>query len=137
MVIGAFSVAAPSLPWLRPPRKLWSSSITELWEMADGRNDVLAEASGITAGSWYADPTAHVGHELLAAAMLILAGGGHGVPLDYRDLERWTRIGFERGMASGNGDFATLARVGRETTRAPTNAAYMLGCVCSECRAAA
>jgi hypothetical protein len=38
----------------------------------------------------------HVGHELIAAAMLILAGGGRGVPLDYVDLERWTRIGYER-----------------------------------------
>jgi hypothetical protein len=72
--------------------------------MADGRNDVLAEAAGITAGSWYANPATHVGHELLAAAMLILAGGGHGVPLDYRELERWTRIGYERGMASRRGE---------------------------------
>src|SRR5688500_17182868 len=81
-----------------------SESITELREMADGRNDVLAEAAGITAGSWCANPAAHVGHELLAAGMLILAGGGHGLPLDYRELERWTRIGFERGMASRRGE---------------------------------
>jgi hypothetical protein len=81
-----------------------SDSITELREMADGRNDVLAEAAGITAGSWYAKPASHVGHELLAAAMLILAGGGHGVPLDYRELERWTRIGYERGLAARRGE---------------------------------
>jgi hypothetical protein len=81
-----------------------SESISELREMADGRNDALAEAAGITAGSWYANPASHVGHELLAAAMLILAGGGHGVSLDYRELERWTRIGFERGMASRRGE---------------------------------
>jgi hypothetical protein len=81
-----------------------SESITELREMADGRNDVLAEAAGITAGSWYANPAAHVGHELLAAGMLILAGGGHGLPLDYRELERWTRVGFDRGMASRRGE---------------------------------
>jgi hypothetical protein len=29
--------------------------------------------------------------------MLIAAGGGRGLPLDYDELERWTRIGFERG----------------------------------------
>jgi hypothetical protein len=29
--------------------------------------------------------------------MLILAGGGRGFPLDYDELERWTRIGYERG----------------------------------------
>ena len=81
-----------------------SESISELRETADGRNDALAEAAGITAGSWYANPASHVGHELLAAAMLILAGGGHGVSLDYRELERWTRIGFQRGMASRRGE---------------------------------
>ena len=36
--------------------------------------------------------------ELIGAAMLILAGGGSGFPLNYDELERWTRIGFERGM---------------------------------------
>jgi hypothetical protein len=68
-----------------------ATSIAELREIADGRDDVLAEAGGITAGSWYASPATHVGHELIAAGMLILAGGGRGVPLDYRELERWTR----------------------------------------------
>jgi hypothetical protein len=36
--------------------------------------------------------------------MLILAGGGRGLPLDYDELERWMRIGFERGMASRRGE---------------------------------
>src|SRR4029453_4453454 len=76
-------------------RKL-AESIAELREMAGGRNDILAEAAGIEAGSWYATPAAHVGHELLAAGMLILAGGGNGTPLDYTELERWTRVGFDR-----------------------------------------
>ena len=31
-----------------------TESIAELREIADGRNDILAEAAGITAGSWYA-----------------------------------------------------------------------------------
>ena len=47
-------------------------------------------------GSWYAHPAGHVGTELLVAGMLIMAGGGNGTPLDYRELERWTRVGFER-----------------------------------------
>ncbi len=68
--------------------------------MAGGRNDILAEAAGITAGSWLANPASKFGHELIAAGMLILAGGGRGVPLDYDELERWTRVGFERVTAA-------------------------------------
>jgi hypothetical protein len=81
-----------------------AESIAELREMANGRNDILAEAAGIEAGSWYASPAAHVGHELVAAGMLILAGGGNGEPLDYTELERWTRVGYERGMRSRKGE---------------------------------
>jgi hypothetical protein len=81
-----------------------AESIAELREIADGRNDVLAEAAGITAGSWYASPAGHVGHELIAAGMLILAGGGKSVPLNYTELERWTRVGCERGMRSRKGE---------------------------------
>jgi hypothetical protein len=65
---------------------------------------VLAEAAGITAGSWYASPATHVGYELIGAGMLILAAGDRGMPLDYDELERWTRVGFERGMASRRGE---------------------------------
>jgi len=45
-----------------------------------------------------------IGHELIAAGMMILAGGGRGLPLDYDELERWTRIGYERGMRSRKGE---------------------------------
>jgi hypothetical protein len=45
-----------------------------------------------------------VGHELIAAGMLILAGGGGDVPLDYTELERWTRIGYQRGSAARRGE---------------------------------
>jgi len=44
------------------------------------------------------------GEELIAAGMMILAGGGRGLPLDYDELERWRRIGFERGTRSHNGE---------------------------------
>ena len=69
-----------------------AESIAELREIADGRDHVLAEAAGITAGSWYAWPSTHVGHELVAAGMLIMAAGHDSKPLDYDDLERWTRV---------------------------------------------
>jgi hypothetical protein len=57
-------------------------SIEELRQIADGRGDILAEAAGITAGYWYAWPSTHIGHELITAGMLIMAGGGNGTPLD-------------------------------------------------------
>lgn len=72
--------------------------------IAAGRDDILAEAAGITAGSWYASPATQVGHELVGAGMLILAGDGRGLPLDYDELERWTRAGYERGMRSRRGE---------------------------------
>lgn len=36
--------------------------------------------------------------------MIILAGSHRGLPFDYDELERWTRIGFERGMRSHKGE---------------------------------
>src|SRR5687768_11028491 len=81
-----------------------AESIAELRKMAGGRDDILAEAAGLEAGAWYANPRGHVGHELIAAGILILAGGSRGVPLDYEELERWTRVGFERGSAARRGE---------------------------------
>jgi hypothetical protein len=85
-------------------RRNLDEAIEELRLLADGRDDVLAEAAGITAGSWYASPATHVGYELIAGGMLILAGGGQGLPLDYDELERWTRVGYEGGMRSRKGE---------------------------------
>ena len=85
-------------------RRNLADSIAELREMADGRDDILAEAAGITAGSWYAHAAGHIGTELLVAGMLIMAGGGHGTPLDYGELERWSRVGYERGIRSRHGE---------------------------------
>jgi len=42
-------------------------------------------------------PATHVGDELIGAGMLILAAGGRSVPLAYGELERWARVGYERG----------------------------------------
>jgi hypothetical protein len=49
-------------------------------------------------------PSRHVGTELLVAGMLIMAGGYDGQPLDYTELERWTRVGYERGVRSRKGE---------------------------------
>ena len=64
-------------------RRNLQESIEELRRIADGRDEVIAEAAGITAGSWYAWPSSHVGHELVAAGMLIMAAGHEGNPLNY------------------------------------------------------
>ena len=85
-------------------RRNLDESIEELRQLADGRNDILAQAAGITAGSWYASPATHVGYELIGAGMLILAAGEHGLPMDYDELERWTRVGYERGTRSRRGE---------------------------------
>jgi hypothetical protein len=85
-------------------RRNLAESIAELREIADGHDEVLAEAAGITAGSWYAWPSTHVGHEVVAAGLLIMAGGHDGKPLDFEELERWTRVGFERGTRFRKGE---------------------------------
>ena len=81
-----------------------AESIAELREIANGHDDILAEAAGITAGSWYASPATHVGQELIAVDMLILVGGGAGRPPDCVELERWSRVGFQRGTAALHGE---------------------------------
>jgi hypothetical protein len=36
--------------------------------------------------------------------MLIMAAGHDRKPLDYDELERWTRVGYERGIRSRKGE---------------------------------
>ena len=43
-------------------------------------------------------------HELITAGMLIMAGSGHGTPLDHDELGRWTRVGMSGGMRSRKGE---------------------------------
>jgi hypothetical protein len=88
----------------RAEKRNLAESIAELREMAAGRDDILAAAAGIEVGYWYAWPSTHAGYELVAAGMLIMAGGHQGKPLDYDELERWTRVGYERGMKSRKGE---------------------------------
>jgi hypothetical protein len=53
-------------------RRELAESIAELRQMADGRDDILAEIAGIEAGYWYAWPSTHAGYELAAAGELIM-----------------------------------------------------------------
>jgi hypothetical protein len=69
-----------------------AESIAELRQIADGHDDVLAEAAGISAGAWYARPATRPGFELV------------GKPMDFEALERWTRAGFERGLRFRKGE---------------------------------
>jgi hypothetical protein len=66
-----------------------AESIAELRKIADGRDHVLAEAAGITAGSWYASRPRRRDDDP--------GRWPPRVPLDYGELERWTRVGYERG----------------------------------------
>jgi hypothetical protein len=72
-----------------------AEAVVELRKLAAGRNDLLAESAGITAGAWSADPAGHVGTELLTAGLLIYAGS----PLDYPALARWVEIGRQRRLS--------------------------------------
>jgi len=44
--------------------------------------------------------------------MLIMAGGGNGKPLNYDELERWTRVGYDRRTRSRKGEQRTCLRRG-------------------------
>jgi hypothetical protein len=41
---------------------------------------------------------------VVAAGLLIMAGGHDGKPLDFEALERWARVGFERGTRFRKGE---------------------------------
>jgi hypothetical protein len=43
--------------------------------------------------------------------MMIHAGGGRGFPLDYGELERWTRVGTSGGWQCGAGNVEVATSV--------------------------
>jgi hypothetical protein len=87
------------------------------------RSDILAEAAGITAGSWYAAPASHVGYELIAAGIssLLVAATVYRSTMANLSVGRdWDSSG-ERRHGAASGDFATLTGVRGETAHG-TNA---------------
>lgn len=98
------AVLSASSSWYAAEQRDLAESIAELRQIADGHDDVLAEAAGISAGAWYARPATRRGFELVAAGMLIMAGGHDGKPMDFVALERWTRAGYERGLRFRKGE---------------------------------
>jgi hypothetical protein len=48
--------------------------LDRLAEVAGGRVDIRTQAAGILAGTWYAHPGRYIGHELIAAGLLLLSG---------------------------------------------------------------
>lgn len=69
--------------------------LEQLAQAAGDRDDLRAQEAGILAGTWYAAPGLHLGHELIAAGLLILAG-----VTDRDQLEAAVRAGYERGRGS-------------------------------------
>ena len=92
--------------WYIAEQRSLAESIAELRQIADGHDEVLAEAAGITAGSWYARPSTHVGHELVAAGMLIIAAGHDG--------SRSTMRSWSGGRVSGSSGGCGSARASGE-----------------------
>ena len=72
--------------------------LVRLAGLADGRDDVRTETAGVLAGYWFSAPGRHIGHELIAAGLLILAG-----ITDRDQLEAAVRAGYERGRGSLEG----------------------------------
>src|SRR5215208_5380109 len=81
---------------LRAKRSELQPLIDELSELTAGRDDIRVECAGTMAGSWFASPGMAMGHELIAAGLLLLAG-----PPDTDLLLRWISIGLRGGPESG------------------------------------
>ena len=79
---------------------------TQMPRDVDGLGSSGIERTFGTVGRWVlpcrgiAKPEAwsstNVGYELIGVGMLIVAGTGRGLPSDNDELERWTRVGYER-----------------------------------------
>ena len=76
----SFSAMLHGEALLRAQRPELDPLLTELRELAAGRDDIRVECAGTIAGSWLASPGTTQGHELIAAGLLLVSG-----PVD-RDL---------------------------------------------------
>lgn len=70
--------------------------LDRLAEVTAGREDLRTEVAGTMAGRWFATLDGHQGAELIAAGLLILAGG-----TDHHRLGDIVRAAYDR--AKGNG----------------------------------
>ena len=76
----------------------WQPLLERLATAAEGRDDLRAEVAGQLARTWFAQPDARIGHELIAAGLLILAG-----VTDRGAVAEAVRVGYERGKGSLQG----------------------------------
>ena len=72
--------------------------LDQLADAGGGREHLRTQEAGILAGTWYAHPGLHLGQELIAAGLLILAG-----VTDRDKLKQAVRVGYERGKGSLQG----------------------------------
>jgi hypothetical protein len=72
--------------------------LDRLADLTGGRDDLRTQEAGILAGLWFASPSRHLGHELVAAGLLVLAG-----VTDRDRLEKAVRLGYERGRGALQG----------------------------------
>ena len=71
------------------------AAVAELQALAHGRADVLAEAAGISAGTWSVRAGSCVGTELLTSGLLIYAGA------DLHAIQAWVDVGRDRATFRG------------------------------------
>jgi hypothetical protein len=69
--------------------------LDRLAEAAAGRDDLRAEVAGTRAGKWFAQPERQLGHELIAAGLLILCG-----VTDQGQVGEAVQISYERGKGA-------------------------------------
>jgi hypothetical protein len=81
--------------WTNPDGEARDVAIAELWEIAEGRADLLAEAAGILSGFERAGDPAAERHRIMAG-LLIDAGA------DSELLEHWTEVGERRARPQGS-----------------------------------
>jgi hypothetical protein len=72
--------------------------LDRLAKVAEGRDDLRAEVAGELAGTWFARPESHQGHELIAAGLLILARS-----IDRGAVAEAVRVSLERSKGSLQG----------------------------------
>jgi hypothetical protein len=74
---------------LRAQHPELNALIAHLEALANGHDDTRVEVAGTMAGAWFASPTTRLGHELIAAGLLLLAG-----PVDRDALLRAVQTGY-------------------------------------------